>query len=129
MRASLIVLLATGLAAAGEPPPEVAKELKRLEGTWRMSLGEENGEKAAKDETKSLTITFDGEKFIAKVGVIRIMSGVVEVEPGKKGPQPINLLVRAGRMQGETIEAIYEIDGDTLTLCLPAGKERPKEFS
>jgi uncharacterized protein (TIGR03067 family) len=46
----------------------------------------------------------------------------------KKNPAEIDL-TPPDAAKGETILGIYKIDGDTLTLCLTMGGERPKEFA
>jgi uncharacterized protein (TIGR03067 family) len=53
-----------------------------------------------------------------------------KIDPKAK-PKALDITFTAGRFKGDTVLAIYEIDGDTLKVCYSTtedGKGRPTEF-
>jgi uncharacterized protein (TIGR03067 family) len=125
-----VALLAGLLAAAGpvpskEPPEAAKKELKSLEGKWRVAKflhsdrettpGE--GDDAVVVEFKGNTIDFAG----SATGV------VVELDP-TTDPKCLDF---KGLYKKDTVyESVYKRDGDTLTWAIyhGQGKNRPTAF-
>jgi uncharacterized protein (TIGR03067 family) len=70
-------------------------------------------------------------KVIGRRGDMIVLEGTVRKIDAAKKPKTIDTEVTAGDLKGNTIQGIYEIDGDTLRVCvvLPGKCERPTEFS
>src|SRR5262245_44660608 len=124
------------LAAPADPPAEkdrgkefsaeAKKELKKLEGRWRLlkvaSAGKESEVKdkevyfVFKGTELTLTSADKGEKLL-----------VTALDPATD-PRCIDLLEKREGRPDRTLEGVYAIDGDTLRLAvaLPTGgKDRP----
>jgi uncharacterized protein (TIGR03067 family) len=124
------MILIVGLAvAAGGPKEDAAdKDFKQLQGTWQATSVEQDGGKATEDVAKQMALVFDGEKATFLAGDTVLMQGTVKLDPGAK-PRALDLASTAGRVKGQAVAGIYEVDGDTLRICLGApGGARPAEF-
>src|SRR6185437_3728781 len=114
----------TGLPARkGKNPPRddaAGKEATRLKGTWKTVTGEIDGQPLSPLE-KQTSWVITGDKITwESVGMKTRIALSFKVDPRKK-PAKINLQVG-----GESLKGIYELDGNTLIVCL--GKERPSAF-
>src|SRR5262249_36972716 len=135
MRSALVILIcALGLVVSGGAGTRagdkagVGKELKKFDGVWTFESAEAGGKKAPADELKGLTVTFAGDKYTVKKGDEVIQVGVQKLAPAKS-PKTIDVTVTDGPNKGAVMLGIYEIDGDTLTVCFDEeGKKRPTEF-
>lgn len=132
----LAALVALSLAAPAAPTedkpkelPEAAKkDLKALEGKWTLTEITINGEAVTPPEEQK-SVEFKGRKFL--------LAGkeILEIASLDPSTNPKLLDFKAVADMGEirkdnTYEAIYKIDGDTLTLALyiGAGQKRPAKF-
>ena len=123
---SLVVCGGTGTRA--DDKADVEKEFKKFQGVWTFESIEAGGKKAPADQLKGATITFAGDKFTVKKGDEVIQAGTQKLDPSKS-PKSIDVLVTEGMKKGAVMLGIYEIDGDTLTVCFDEeGKKRPAEF-
>jgi uncharacterized protein (TIGR03067 family) len=124
-------LLAAGpLARADDAKKDQEKELKDLEGTWKVVSREVDGKKASDEEVKKLTLSIGagGKAALMSEGTA-VAKADMTVYPAKK-PKEVDLLIPEGENKGQTARGIYELSGDTLKICYaPPGKERPAEFS
>jgi uncharacterized protein (TIGR03067 family) len=60
---------------------------------------------------------------------IATYGGTFVLDPGKK-PKTIDIKFTEGPEKGNTSLGIYELDGDTLKICLTiTAKDRPTEFA
>jgi uncharacterized protein (TIGR03067 family) len=126
----LATLLALSLAAPAEPPKELPvaakKELKALEGKWRILMVRHPDREAPRDD--------DGEVFEFKGHAIDFADGsgageVVELDP-ETDPKCLDFKMSKGfgvLKTGATFESSFELDGDTLTwaVYVGRGKYRP----
>jgi uncharacterized protein (TIGR03067 family) len=122
----LVYLLSVSAAArCGDP-----KEQDKLEGVWTFVQSDADQKKGKRPRVRMVlkgnTIAFETE---GKKGAVR---GTYTVDPSKS-PKTMDInLVGAKDGAKATIQAIYELDGDTLKLCHYLGavvaKERPKAF-
>jgi uncharacterized protein (TIGR03067 family) len=134
-RISLAVLFcAVGFAASGgssalaDDKADVEKELKKFQGTWTVELVEAEGKVVAIDLFKGMTVTFEGDKYIVKMGDQVIQGATQKLDPSKS-PKTLDGTVTEGPNKDTVILGIYEIDGDRLKVCFdPEGKKRPTEF-
>ncbi len=121
---SYALYLAAGLLVFADAP----KDLKRLEGTWVLVSGENDGKKVSADALKKSRLTFEGDKHTVKEGDT-IFKGTHKLEPTKT-PKAIDITDTEGPFKGKTVLGIYVLDGDEFKICyaLP-GKDRPEKFS
>jgi uncharacterized protein (TIGR03067 family) len=132
----MITGLLVGLGSAGAlgsgQDDAFKKELKALAGTWRPVFSETDGNKAPEERLKESSMTRDETgKVIGRRGDMIVLEARVKQIDASKKPKTIDNEVTAGDQKGKTIQGIYEIDGDTLRVCvvLPGRGERPTEFS
>ncbi len=100
-----------------------------LEGVWAVTAGERDGEPA--DVLKD--VQFRGVRFVIAGDRITIrapgreQAAALELEPGRC---PKRLDITYGSGPGRRwFPGIYEVDGDTLTVCLGTdSRGRPAEF-
>ena len=125
MRRYALLVLAAGLLVAADAPSEDAK---KLEGTWVLTAGDNDGKKLAEEVLKSGRLTIDGDKHTVKVGDTTY-KGTHKLDPTKK-PKTMDITDTEGPFKDKTVLAIFELDGDEFKICysLP-GKDRPKDFA
>jgi uncharacterized protein (TIGR03067 family) len=135
MRISLVALFcAVGFAAFGGSgtlagdKADLAKEVRKFQGTWTFESCETGGKELPVGEFKGLILTFEGDKHTVKKGDEVIQVGTQKLDPSKS-PKTIDVTLAEGPNKGAVMLGIYEIDGDTLKVCFdPQGKKRPAEF-
>jgi uncharacterized protein (TIGR03067 family) len=117
--AAIIVLLALSGAQGGDQAV-VKKELEALRGNWNAVI------KGAVDTDQKLLQQFS---MVENSLQIRIGGNHIDftftVDPTKK-PKEITLATMLRDGSDRSMPGIYELDGDTLKLCL--GERRPTEF-
>jgi uncharacterized protein (TIGR03067 family) len=126
------VILVSLLAGADAPKSEAVKrELARFRGTWVLTSFEAQGQERAQDEIKKekLVYVFDGDKLTQKLGDKLLGRATIRIDP-TQSPKTLEV---TGTPEGETkegtIQNIYKIDSDTLTLAYtPMGFPRATKF-
>jgi len=128
-RCALLVLTAGLLVAAEDAKDDAAKkDLKKMEGSWVLSSGVDNGKKASDTKLKDSRLTFEEDKHTVKVDG-KTYKGTHTLDATKK-PKTIDVMDTEGPFKGKTVLGIYELDGDEFKICYAApGKDRPKDFS
>jgi len=118
------------LLIAADLPNEDAinQETKKLEGTWQVVRGEDNGQESPPEAIRKLKLSFvfTGNKVAVKVdGVAQGGDTTYQLDPSKK-PRELDMLVKDRAVK----RCIYSLDGDELKLCFPVKEEtaRPTEF-
>ncbi len=126
--------------------------LKELEGDWNVASVTQGDWKFSHDELKGMRWTIQGSEM-ATTNAGEKPAGAAEAGPRpaaigpqfadvwcascrrarvrtNPGPSPglIDLTVLEGDLKGQTIEGIYQLQGDRLTVCLGLEKRRPTEF-
>ena len=131
-----ISLLLAGLGlpkASGDPQDDAfRKELKAMAGVWRPISTENNGNKASGEVLKDILWARDADgKWAMQRGGETVLEWTVKKIDTTKKPKTIDLEVTSGSYKGQVYRGIYELDGDTLRVCLaqPERVERPTEFS
>jgi uncharacterized protein (TIGR03067 family) len=105
------------VAAAGAPDEVVKKEREKLQGVWVAESVEVKGE--AKEKLKGAKFDFSGDKVTMDFDGKK-QEGTYTIVP-TKNPKHIDLtFVREGRKDLD--RGIYEIDGNTMKLCLRGGR-------
>lgn len=133
---SLMLLAASFAVLAPRCPAEdsldqaIEKERKVLQGTWRMTYLEIDGNRVAEDDFKKLSVVnaADGS-WTLRVDDNDLNKGDSTLDPTAK-PKTVDFTPSDGDNAGKLHLGIYDLDGDTRRLCVaPPGQPRPKEFS
>jgi uncharacterized protein (TIGR03067 family) len=122
-----LVLTAALAAVAADAPKDEAnkKDLARVQGVWKVASATHGGKDAPPETVERMQLTFDGNKVTASDGN-KEEPATFELDATKK-PAMIDIVDKKNE---RVIQAIYEIDGDTLKVCFGRpGEGRPKEFS
>jgi uncharacterized protein (TIGR03067 family) len=123
-RLPLIAAVAAGLlwfAAAR------ADDAKDVQGTWEPTSAVLNGQKFPDDMLKTIRLVLTDGKYALKLGE-QTDAGTIKLDPTKK-PKEMDITGTEGPNKDKTFPCIYELKGDTLTVCYSLdGKDRPKEF-
>jgi uncharacterized protein (TIGR03067 family) len=131
---SLLIVVTASLVAVPDKAPKkapVQKEMKKLEGTWTVASMESRGRKrtAAMIERMNYRMTVKGDTYSWEVRNRKTIGATIKLDT-KKNPKTMDLLVTEGTLKGQTMRAIYTLDGDTLKICYgPAGGKRPTAFA
>src|SRR5713101_8087445 len=117
----LVFALVCNVTAGGDKAAK--KELKKLEGTWALVSGEQNGKELSKEALKGAKLVIVGNKHTVNLGDETIV-GTHSLDPSTK-PKSID-----ADNVGKKHLGIYEIKGDEFKVCFAEpGKYRPKEFT
>jgi uncharacterized protein (TIGR03067 family) len=130
MRIEVIMILATSWLGVPDRPKKVDRvkqEVKKLEGAWKAVAIEHLGREL---KGSGITLTFTGHKYAATtVNGVVMEEGTYQIDPSKK-PKTMTLSILSGKDKGTTQNALYELQGDTLKICLAQpGKDRPAGFT
>src|SRR5262245_23654020 len=116
------VLALSSAARSGD-----AKDEDAIQGFWLPAEAELGGNKYPDEIRKSMKLEVKDGKYTVTVGKAPD-KGTVKLDPAAK-PKSMDVTGTEGPNKGRTIPAIYELDGDTLTVCYDlSGKSRPTEF-
>ena len=114
------------LSARAQPAGEAQKD---LQGTWTATRAERDGKGAG--DVIGHRLSVDGNRFqIRSKGGKPLYAGAVRVDPGAK-PATIDFEHSNGALKGKKWLGIYQLSGDTLTICDNAvnlEKSRPAAF-
>ena len=122
-----VVLLAVG---ADEPKKTelnaaARKELKAIEGAWVVQRIETKDGKQEPGDDERMSLTIKGAKWT--FGTLQ-EGEVVALDPSAN-PKLLDFKsVRKGR-EDTVNEAIYQVDGDTLIICIYQGKDKKRPTS
>jgi len=111
-------------AAAGTADTDAVKqELKKFEGSWAIVSAVKGGEKAEKEKIKSIRVFLKGNTYKIQVDGKDIDEGTFKVDPTKT---PKWLDIMSAKAEGKVMRGVYELKGDTYTLCTSGfDEERP----
>jgi uncharacterized protein (TIGR03067 family) len=111
-----------------KPTPSQTAELKKLSGTFTVTLFERDGKKSTPDELKKMKVVQNGAEWSFHMGD-EITQGKDTVFPDKS-PKEIDSVYTNGSSSGKTVLGIYEITADGVKYCwAEPSKERPKAFA
>src|SRR5262245_50318125 len=124
-RASALLLVAAGVALAGDSPTEeaVKKEKDKLIGTWKVVSVEANGQQFPAEATQDFLFIFTAESLTRKRGGNAESGAGYRLDP-TKSPKWIDM---TGTTDGkeQSVPALYALDRDTLTLCFRTDYKKP----
>jgi uncharacterized protein (TIGR03067 family) len=126
----VVVLGLSPLAATAQKEKADDKAPAPLQGTWdvvKLQIAGEDVTAFLKDA--GATMTFDGNKYAFAAGP-EGEKGTFKLDPKAK-PAAIDLTIAEGRGKGKVQPGIYDLDGDTLKICLgdEGSKDRPTKFA
>ena len=125
MRAFVLAAVGVGLTLCGAGRAD-DKEGKMLEGTWQLVEGEVGSRKFPPEAAKGIKLTLSPGRYV--VMAESKDEGTVKYFPDAT-PKALEITGTDGPNKGKTFPAIYELKGDTLTVCYDlSGKARPTEF-
>ena len=94
-----------------------------LDGKWIPIEAEMGGSKMAAGALSSFELAI-------RNGTYEVPGDVGRIELSESDPRAMDVIGTDGPNKGKTYPAIYEVDGDLLTICYDlSGKERPKAFA
>lgn len=100
-------------------------DLEHLQGTWNIVEFELEGQKLPAGGSK---IIVNGDNFTT-IAMGAQYEGTVALDAAAT-PKTFDLHFKQGPEQGNVSLGIYELDGDTWTICLGlTGKSRPRKFA
>lgn len=103
-------------------------EIDKLQGTWNIIALEVDGKKMPAGAVTGSKIVVKGDTF-STIAMGANYEGTLEVDAAKS-PRTLNMRFTEGPENGNTNLAIYELDGDTWTICINmTGKNRPTKFA
>jgi uncharacterized protein (TIGR03067 family) len=127
MKIALLTILGAGLLMTTDAKDTAQADAKRLQGKWVMTSGVMDGNEIPKDQLKG-ELNFKENKYSWSTGDGQSGAGTFTIDPSKK-PKAMDVVPSDGPAQGQTIEEIYEIEGDKLKICMALpGNKRPTEF-
>jgi uncharacterized protein (TIGR03067 family) len=102
---------------------------EKLQGGWSLVAVEENGEnqKVGEDSDKHMKLKIEGDKL--HVSGAHEVAAACKIDSSKK-PKEIDLTLMGGDIDGKVMKGLFELDGDTLKICIgtPDTPDRPTEF-
>jgi len=132
MRTHGLMFLVVGLVPAADDAKGDApkNEMAQLQGTWRVVAEVRDGMKSPPQRFQDVTVTYEADgKFTVQKGGQTIAQGTSTLDTSKQ-PKAIDIRYTEGEQKGKTLQAIYEVKGDTRRTCVaPPGRGRPKAFA
>jgi uncharacterized protein (TIGR03067 family) len=122
-----LLVVTISLLAAGSKDDATSKDLKKLEGSWTLASGVDDGKKVSAKRLEGARLTFEGENHTVEMGG-KTYKGTHKLDATKK-PKTIDITDTDGPFKGKTVLGIYQLKGDQFRICYaPPGKDRPEDF-
>jgi uncharacterized protein (TIGR03067 family) len=124
-----VIMATLTLTMASADDNDAEKEVKKLQGTWKLVKFETPPDKQPPEGTiEKMRIVFADNKLIIRVGDEVVDETTFKLDR-TKSPKWFDTISTVGPNKGKTAEGIYEIKGDDLKICIgPPGQKRPTEF-
>jgi len=109
-------------------PQDAVASRDRLGGTWEAIRGDADGKAVPEERLRGFKMVFEGDKLTWDRPSGAKEEFVFKINPSKE-PNEIDLTCITGKSKGLVTLAIYRLEKDTLTVCLPTpgAKERPSK--
>ncbi|MDB5349718.1 MAG: hypothetical protein JWN86_965 [Planctomycetota bacterium] len=130
MTFALGLLFLASSVLADDPPAasKASEEIQRLQGTWKFEALRTGDEEVKPEALGKRSLFFGADSFLVFDAGRIVQAGTLQVDPSKT-PRTLNLVVKQGDHQGETLLGIYSFEGDLLKACVDLdGQSRPSEF-
>ncbi len=126
-----VAFLATSFCFADDGQSKsINKDRKILEGRWRATSMEVQGNKSSKSDTRKISVVnhADGRWEVLSEGKA-VSSGTSEIDP-YANPKTIDFSVTEGGGEGKSFLGIYVLNKNRRKLCFaPAERGRPQDFA
>jgi uncharacterized protein (TIGR03067 family) len=124
----MLVVWKRAQAAGGDKETAIQQELERFEGSWRFDSIKAEGKAVPIESFKGIRLVLKGDRF-TMVEPQATSGGSYTVDPSAR-PKSIDVTFTEGPEKGKSAYGIYELEGDTYTVCIGlTGKPRPTEFA
>ena len=127
---SFAICTIAALAVIGGDAEAIRKDRAALQGLWKVTASEQGGEKVPAGDIKDLFLIFKGDAILISEGGKAEEKFAFSLAPTKT-PKELDLTIQVGPNKGKVDRAIYQIDGDTLRICIQSDREaaRPRDFA
>src|SRR5262249_39519705 len=105
-----LLVLAIGLLLGADGKEDAKNDQGKPQGKWKLTSAVIDGTALPKNQVKG-ELVFDKDKYSYKTGDGEKGSGKFKLDVSKK-PRHLDSVPDDGPVQGQTVEQIYEIDGD-----------------
>lgn len=119
-------LLLALLSPQGQPGGNA--ELAQFQGKWKTASLVVNGEDVPAERYQDEVVSISGNERRLKKGEKLTDRATVVLHPGTN-PKGIDFTFTEGPYKGTTLRGIYKLEGDTLTVNLDLGDNRPSDFT
>jgi uncharacterized protein (TIGR03067 family) len=134
MRVDSLLVLLIGYAlrflpAHPAPPVEqAALDRQQMQGEWKPAVLEVFGQRVPAQHIAEWKMVVSGDRLTGYDGDKVLDQARFLLDPNRK-PRAIQIVYDVGPSKGVSMRGIYEIDGDTLRICVSErGQENPREF-
>jgi uncharacterized protein (TIGR03067 family) len=121
-----LAILAAGAVAFAADDDQAKKDLKSLEGTWKIVSQTKNGKETEKDKLDGLIVTIKGDKWEVKRDDKVVLAGTVKLVESKKHKAADWTVTSDGDLKDHTVQGIFKVEKDKLHHCY--GEKRPEAF-
>jgi uncharacterized protein (TIGR03067 family) len=127
---TVAILSVFGASSAPRASAAAADDAPELKGEWGLISLKMDGKVAPDDLIKGFVSTFEGGSYTNMVGDRLVEQGTY-VTDGSKSPKTVDFTIKKGPDAGKTQLGIYQIVGETVTICVAeAGSDkRPEDFT
>jgi uncharacterized protein (TIGR03067 family) len=129
IRCTLALSVALALAGGASAQEDAKKEQAKLQGKWQITKMEVENKEFPPEDLAKLKISIEADKFITTKDDGEQEKNSFKLDPAKK-PQTIDVTPLGGPLEGQVLQGIYALEGETLKMCLALpGGTRPDAFT